>query len=335
MAKLKAEYLQHYYDRNRIPLRTRMIAHISRIHSLGSLFPGLFNFVVSSRPISSILKRMIGFARERSIPRLGRKTVRQWARKHLKTLNNQSDDKGSVLLFLDEFTNYTDTVVGIKTIRLLTALGYQVMIPDHTESGRTFLSKGLLRSARKMAIRNIEYLSDQVSADIPIIGIEPSAILAFRDEYPDLVRGDLKVKALELAKHALLLEEFLLREIRKGNIGKEQFSGAPKHIKLHGHCQQKSIASTEPLKQVLSLPEHFTVEEIPSGCCGMAGSFGYEKEHYELSMRVGELILFPSVRDAAPETIVVAPGTSCRHQIKDGTGVNAFHPAELLFDALV
>ena len=126
-----------------------------------------------------------------------------------------------------------------------------------------------------------------------------------------------------------------MRKMKKGNIGKKQFTAEPKHIKLHGHCQQKAIASTEPLKMILSLPEHYTVEEIPSGCCGMAGSFGYEKEHYELSMKVGELVLFPAVRSTARETLVVAPGTSCRHQIMDGTGTTAYHPAEVLFDALV
>jgi FAD/FMN-containing dehydrogenase/Fe-S oxidoreductase len=334
MAKLKAEFMQHYYDRHSIPLRTIMIAYISRIQRIGSLIPGLFNWATSVRPLSGILKRMIGFARERSIPKLGRSTVRQWIRRHLKSLNPSAPEHGKVYLFLDEFTNYTDTVAGIKTIQLLSALGYEVQVPDHSESGRTFLSKGLLRTARKRAIFNIEKLSGLISEQTPLVGIEPSAILAFRDEYPDLVRGNLKVRALKLAENALLLEEFLVREMKKGNIGKAQFTAEPKHIQLHGHCQQKAIASTEPLKMILSLPEHFTVEEIPSGCCGMAGSFGYEKEHYELSMKVGELVLFPAIRSAAPETLVVAPGTSCRHQIKDGTGTTACHPAEVLFDAL-
>jgi len=334
MAKLKAEFLQHYYDSNRIPLRTRMIAYITRIQSLGSLIPDLFNGFVSWHPTATMLKRLVGFARERSIPRLGRNTVRHWIRKNLKSLNAGSHPNGSVFVFLDEFTNFTDTTAGIKTIRLLSALGYEVHIPNHTESGRTFLSKGLLRSARKKAVHNIKALSSLVGADMPLVGIEPSAILAFRDEYPDLVRGTLKETALKLAENTMLLEEFLVREIRKGIIGKEQFTSEPKHIKLHGHCQQKSIASTEPLKMALSLPEHFSVEEIPSGCCGMAGSFGYEKEHYELSMKVGELVLFPAIRSATPETLIVAPGTSCRHQIMDGTGKRAYHPAEVLFDAL-
>jgi Fe-S oxidoreductase len=162
-----------------------------------------------------------------------------------------------------------------------------------------------------------------------------SAILAFRDEYPELVKKDLQAAAGDLAGRALLFEEFISAEIAKGNISESDFTSEEKHILLHGHCQQKAIASTGPGRQMLSLPANYTVKEIPSGCCGMAGSFGYEKEHYELSMKIGELVLFPAVREAEEKVIISAPGTSCRHHIKDGTGQKAFHPVEVLYNALI
>ncbi len=335
MTKLKAEFLQHYYDIHGIPLRARLIAYISSVNKLGSIVPWLFNLVISNKFISGLFKRFIGFARERSIPLLGPYTIRKWARKNIDSLNSTVKGNRSVYLFVDEFTNYNDTVVGEHAIKLLTSLGYKVTIPRHDLSGRTFLSKGLVRSAKKIAIKNVSLLANIVSEEKPLLGIEPSAILSFRDEYPELVDADLRDKSKELAKNSLMLDEFLALEIKKGNIDKKLFTTEKRHIKLHGHCQQKSIASTLPTKEMLSFPENYTVEEIPSGCCGMAGSFGYEKEHYELSQKVGELVLFPAVRKASAETIIAAPGTSCRHQIKDGTHRNALHPVQIMYEALI
>ena len=159
--------------------------------------------------------------------------------------------------------------------------------------------------------------------------------MAFRDEYPELAEAGLQQSADMLAENSFLIEEFISAEIDKGNINAEDFTQKPKKILLHGHCQQKAVASTGPTKKLLSLPKNYTVEEIPSGCCGMAGSFGYEKEHYELSMRIGEMVLFPAVRNAQHETLIVAPGTSCRHQIKDGTKKQALHPVEVMYEALI
>jgi Fe-S oxidoreductase len=207
-------------------------------------------------------------------------------------------------------------------------------VPKHKESGRTFLSKGMLRKAKILANRNIEMLSGLVTEEVPLIGIEPSGILTFRDEYLELADEVNKNKAEQLSKHCYLFDEFINREIEKGNITPELFSDDPMEIKLHGHCHQKSIASTKPTVEMLSLPKNYKVTEIKSGCCGMAGSFGYEKEHYDMSMKVGELVLFPEVRKSPYETIIAAPGTSCRHQILDGTGRNALHPVEVLYAAL-
>ncbi|MCF8372041.1 MAG: FAD-binding protein, partial [Bacteroidales bacterium] len=319
VAKLKAEFLQHYYDANGIPLRSRLIAYLPRLNKLAALLPRLSNFLMNMPGF----KNSLGFERSRQLPALYKTTLTQWEKKNPKM---QSSKNGKVYLFNDEFTNFNDTEIGIKTILLVTKLGYEVIIPKHVESGRTFLSKGLLRSAKKIARQNVLLLKDKISEDTPLVGIEPSAILSFRDEYPELVGNDLKETAQKLATNTLMIDEFLVREIEKGKITKDLFSSEERKIKLHGHCQQKAVASTQATKKLLSFPENYLVEEIPSGCCGMAGSFGYEKEHFDISMKIGELVLFPSVRETSTETIISAPGTSCRHQIKDGTGREALHP---------
>ncbi len=168
----------------------------------------------------------------------------------------------------------------------------------------------------------------------PLVGIEPSALLTFRDEYPEIAGSALAGEARAIARNALLFEEFICREIDRGNISPEQFTDHPMKVLLHGHCQQKAIASTAPTIRMLSLPVNYRVEEINDGCCGMAGAFGYEKEHYDLSMKIGEMVLFPAVRNAEEDTVITAPGTSCRHHIKDGTGRKALHPVEVMYDAL-
>ncbi|MCK4699951.1 MAG: 4Fe-4S dicluster domain-containing protein, partial [Bacteroidales bacterium] len=335
VAKMKAEFLQHYYDDHGIPLRTRVIANISKINSIGAFFPAIFNLFAKSKVLSFPIKRILKFAVKRSIPAISTTTLRKWVRQNLHKLNPENPKNGTVYLFIDEFTNYNDTEVGIKAIRLLQRLGYQVVTTPHGVSGRTFLSKGLLRKARNIAEHNVRVISDFVSQDVPLVGLEPSAILGFRDEYPELVGRELAADARKMATHALTLEEFLDREMDKGLIPEDRFTKVKRHIKLHGHCQQKAVSTTASTIKVLSWPAGYTVEEIPSGCCGMAGSFGYEKEHYELSMKVGELVLFPAIRKTVEGVMIAAPGTSCRHQIKDGTGRRALHPAEILHDALV
>lgn len=334
IAKLKSEFMQHWYDKHGIPLRSRLIAYITSVNKLGSIFPALFNLFIKNSLFSSILKSTIGFARERSIPGLYSISLRRWARRNLDKLNPDKPLK-SVYLFVDEFTNYNDTRIGIETIELLTSLNYRILIPEHSLSGRTFFSKGLLRTAKKHATRNIELLSEVVNDDMPLLGIEPSAILGFRDEYPELVEGELRVKANKLAANTFLADEFIASEYNAGRISASRFTDQKREMLLHGHCQQKAVADTNSTLAMLSIPENYSVSEIASGCCGMAGSFGYEKEHYDLSLKVGELVLFPAVRNAAQETIIAAPGTSCRHQISDGTGRLALHPLQIMRRALI
>ena len=217
---------------------------------------------------------------------------------------------------------------------LLTKLGYRVITVKHNESARTYLSKGFLRKAKKIVRDNITRLRDVVNGDVPLIGIEPSAILGFRDEYPDLAGEDIKDDTARIARSSFMVDEFVAGEYRAGRIRKESFSGVRSEILLHAHCQQKAVSSSSFTIEMLSIPENYNVREIPSGCCGMAGSFGYEKEHYDLAVRIGEMVLFPEIRTAAGDVIIVAPGTSCRHHIKDGTGKTALHPAEVLLKAL-
>jgi len=267
------------------------------------------------------------------MPKISKVTLENWFQKNYTSINTKGNKK--VYLFCDEFTNYNDAEIGMKGVLLLEKLGYEVLLPKQVESGRAWLSKGLLRQAQKIANQNIELLGAVVTADIPLIGIEPSAILTFRDEYPDLAYDQNFVTAKALANNAFLIDEFIANEITKGNIQKEAFTKNAKLIKLHGHCQQKAISSVAPTQAILSFPENYKVEVIASGCCGMAGSFGYEKEHYDLSMQIGELVLLPAVRSQLSDTIIAAPGTSCRHQIKDGAQKKALHPVEILFEALV
>jgi len=330
VAKLKAEFLQQYYDANGVPMRSKLIANFTASAKLGAIAPGLYNFAVTNPVIGKWIKQFSGFAVKRSMPTLYKTTLQSWYKKH----KSQAAGQKKIYLFCDEFTNYNDTEIGIKAIQLLEKLGYEVVIPQHLESGRTWLSKGLLRKAKEIVNKNIALLHPIVTEETPLIGIEPSAILTFRDEYIDLATDEQLDAARQLSKNVFTFEEFIAREIEKGAIRKEQFTAEKKVIQLHGHCQQKALSSTAPSVKMMSLPENYTVQTIPSGCCGMAGSFGFEKEHYDLSMKIGELVLFPTVRKQPDEVIIAAPGTSCRHQVLDGTGKHALHPVEVLFNAL-
>ena len=330
MAKLKAEFLQHYYDSNGVPMRSLIISRYALQARICSKIAPVFNTVMNHKWLGHLLKKSIGFAPERSIPALEMASL-----KSLKLHEPMEHPVRQIFFFCDEFTEYADRSIGEKAIRLLERLGYEVIIPTHSESGRSSLSKGLLKRAKKFANRNVTHLSSLITRDTPLVGVEPSAILSFRDEYPDLVSEELKGKAEALGQHCFTMEEFLASEWEAGRIDPHVFKDEKKKILLHGHCQQKAIGSLQSTEMVLQIPRNYEVAIIPSGCCGMAGSFGYEKEHYELSMKIGEMVLFPAVRKAAETTVIVAPGTSCRHQIKDGTHREAYHPVEILYDALV
>lgn len=328
MARYKAEFMQHHYDESGVPLPVRLTSGLSRIQRLGMIAPGLYNSLVRSSIFGWIIRKVMKFDSRRAIPGVYRFSLREWLRRNPADVSLAR----KVYLFADEFTNYMDVEVGISFIRLMRGLGYEVVIPEHTDSARVDISKGLLRKARKEAERNVALLSDIISEEVPLVGLEPSCILTFRDEYPDLVSHELKGKAEALSKNTLLYDEFIVREFHRGNIRREDFSTAPGLIRLHGHCHQKALVTILPSKEMLSIPEGIRVEVIPSGCCGMAGAFGYDKDNYELSMAIGEQVLFPAVRETPKGVFIAAPGTSCRQQILDGTGRRALHPVQILHE---
>jgi len=314
-----------------------LIAHIGKIHKINSRYPAVYNALFSNEIISGIVKSVLGFAEQRKMPMLSTVTFEKWLQQNGYSNGKEqpySDNKPEIVLFLDEFTNFLDAEKGIVAAKLLTHLGYKLHFVPSSESGRTYISKGLLKKARKIADLNIRKFSRILNENTLLVGIEPSALLTFRDEYPELASVELRNDAKHISQFCFTIEEFIAREFEADRISRDQFTQEKLHILLHGHCQQKAIASTQPSKVMLTIPENYTVEEIKSGCCGMAGAFGYEKRHYDLSMKIGEMVLFPAVRNAMPGSVIGASGTSCRQQIADGTGVHAMHPVEILYHAL-
>ncbi len=346
MTRLRSEVLQMKYDQTGTPFRSWMVARMAMVERLGSLVPDIYNWFARTRWTSAVIKHIVRFAAERQIPTLCRHSMR-WLIAHDSPIHRFADSssKGKVYLFADEFTNYQEAELGLKFAELVRALGYEVEVPKHVESGRAAMSKGCLHLAAKYAKKNVQLLVPIVNDETPLVGIEPSCILSFRDEYPRLMEnGEWRMESEKLAKNSLLYDEWLMREVAKGNISAADFASLQgTDIWLHGHCHQKALVGVEKTADCLRLTGA-TVHVIPSGCCGMAGSFGYEKEHYQTSMAIGEMILFPTIRQAVSvdsgqctmhdKVVVCAPGTSCRQQIKDGTGVTALHPIEVLWQAV-
>ncbi|WP_026728805.1 FAD-binding and (Fe-S)-binding domain-containing protein [Flavobacterium denitrificans] len=326
VATLKAEFLYQYQKANGFSTRNKIFANNAKLNKMGSKFPSITNFISNQ----SLVKKTMGIAPERQVPLLAKKTFRKWFVNNKPTKTDFPN--GRLYLFVDEFTNYYDVNIGIDAFELLTKLGYEVLIVNHEESGRTYLSKGFLEEAKKITDININIFKDLISAKAPLIGIEPSAILTFRDEYLRLASD--KENAERISQNAFTIEEFFKKEIIDGKITPDSFSEETKEIKIHGHCHQKSLSSVEATFAMLNLPKNNTVTIYNSGCCGMAGSFGYEKEHYQVSMQMGEDTLFPKVRNTAENVKIAAAGTSCRHQIYDGTKREAQHPVSILKSCL-
>ena len=335
MTRLRSEILQQKYDVDGMPLRSFAVSRMAQVEQLGHLVWPIYNLFASWQFSSNIIKRVIKFTTERDIPTLSRVTMRKAVQRECHRYHDHS--KGKVYLFADEFTNFQEAELGLTFAKLLLHLGYEVEIPKHVESGRAAISKGNLKLAKKFALKNVNLLKDIVSDQTPLVGIEPSCILSFRDEYPDLVPAELRPQAQDLGRNALLFDEFIMREVAAGRICSDDFKADKVEIWLHGHCHQKALVGTEKTVQAFKLLTGAKIHVIPSGCCGMAGSFGYEKEHYQTSLAIGEMVLFPTIRKAIANAdnvtpcIVSAPGTSCRQQILDGTGVHAVHPIEILY----
>ena len=323
VATLKAEFEYHYQQVNGISLRTKAFAYSTQINKWAAKVPRLTNALYRNTLSASIIKRTLGIAQQRSLPPV--QLFKQ-------VLTPQKASGKKVVLVIDEFTQYLDGTIGQDAYMLLQGLGYQVTILTHIDTGRAFISKGLLDQAKKCADTLLSKLEQYIATAIPILGIEPSAILGLRDEYLRLATD--KPLAVKVAKQSFLIEEFLYAEMQAGTVHSDQFTTESKTLKIHGHCHQKSLSAVSYTFDLLNLPINYKPTIISSGCCGMAGSFGYEKDKYALSMQIGEQTLFPAIRKADEATIIVANGTSCRHQIKDGTQRKTQHPVTVLRKAL-
>ncbi|MEE9439438.1 MAG: FAD-binding and (Fe-S)-binding domain-containing protein [Saprospiraceae bacterium] len=333
MSLMKSEFLYQYNKHNGVPLRSHIIARFSKISKLSSIVAPFSNFIIKNKYLGKVLKKSIGIHPLRSLPNVDSRPLRsRW--KNIRSDFKVKNDAKKVYFFCDEFTNFNDAAIGEKAIRLLFRLGYNVILLNHKESGRAAISKGLLDIAKEFADYNVLLFSKHINAQSPLVGIEPSAILSFCDEYPRLVTKHLINDSEKIAKNTFTIESFLFNEFSNGNLKEDAFNESDQNIYLHGHCHQKALTNIDELAWLLSLPKGNNVSIIPSGCCGMAGSFGYEKEHFDLSMQIGELILFPWINKLKALDIVAASGTSCRHQILDGTKSMSYHPIEILFDCL-
>jgi len=330
VAAFKAEFLYQYHQNNRRRLRDYVMGYNARFNALGSVLTSVTNFFFSNIITRYWIKKTVGIHPKRSLPLISNKTLE----KLLQNIENKEVTiNKKVYLFIDEFTNYLESELGLKAFQLLTRLGYDVCHLPFVDSGRSQISKGFLKDAKHLANTNTNRFKGIIDSKTPLVGIEPSAILSFRDEYPKLATDQKAAK--HLAKNTYLIDEFLASEIKAGIITDAAFTKTSKKMSFHAHCHQKALGDPKHTLRILNFPTNYEASLIPSGCCGMAGSFGYEKEHYDVSMQIGEDVLFPELKKLPNTTVVVANGTSCRHQIKDGTRKKAFHPVEILLDALV
>lgn len=324
MAKLKYEFLAHYHEANGMPLRSKLFAHIHQLSRMASTWPAMANSVMAGKPVRRILDRYLGIDARRKLPPIAPRTFSSWFRKRAAP---SFQEAGKVVLFHDTFIEFNYPEIGKAATALLEAAGYRVEITERECCGRPMISKGLPEEARRRADSNVRKLQDFVARGYSIVGCEPSCILTFRDEYPDLLQGPAVGR---VAGASFLLEEFIVKEKEAGR-WKLEFKRQSKKALIHGHCHEKALIGIRYLKQAIGLA--YPVEEIDSGCCGMAGSFGFEKEHYDISMAIGSRRLFPAVQNNT-DAVVVAPGVSCRQQVEHATGRTALHPAEALLQAL-
>jgi Fe-S oxidoreductase len=332
MAKIKSEFFQHYYRVNGVPLNVFLMSYLPLFEKIGSFFPKVYNFFVKNKITSFCVKKMMSFSQQRSLPLLTKHTCKKELSTFIKNSNNKNtENKKTIYIFIDEFTNFQDSKIGICAVKLFISLGYNVKIAPINNSGRILFSKGLVKRAKRLARHNINKMLPLINDSTPLVGIEPSTILSFKDEYPCLTDKNIE----NLTKNCLCFDEFLSGEIDKGNITSKQFTTETKHLLYHTHCQQKAIVGEKYMQKILSLPTNYTAEGIKSGCCGMAGSFGYEKKHYKDSEEIVHQVIIPKIKSADKDTVIVASGTSCREQINHFANKRPFHPLQILYDAVL
>ena len=329
MAKLKYEFSYRYHKANGYPLRNRMLANASQLGKLGSFFAPLSNWSMKLDAVKELAESMAGIDRRRSLPPFSSQTFSQWFRARGGSHVDGSSGR-RVVLFSDTFTEYNYPDLGRAAVKVLEHMGYEVIVPKPLCCGRPMLSKGMLDNAKRNASKNVASVIPYIEQGAKLVGLEPSCILSFRDDYVDLLDGE---NARRVSKNTMLIEEFVLHA-QENDGATIRYSKEPGRVMLQGHCHQKALVGTGKAMTLLSQMPGCEVTEIPSGCCGMAGSFGLEKEHYDVSMKIGEQVLFPAIRDRQNGAAVVSEGMSCRHQIEDGTGVKAKHLVEVLADAI-
>ena len=326
MTKIKFEFLARYYEQNRVPIRTRMMAAMPRMARWNSgLLAPLANAMLSTAWVRWLMERLFGISSKRQLPQFAEVPFTTWFHRRRK----KETGTRKVVLFNDTWNTFNYPHVSIAATEVLESAGFEVILPGHRCCGRPMISKGLVGPARAAARDCVEKLSPYAEQGIPIVGLEPSCLLTLRDEIESLLPDDPRTAAI--AENSFTFEEFITKLSEEGTLGlnfPEQLSG----ILLHGHCHQKALVGTGPSKATLGLASG-EVQEVDSGCCGMAGSFGYEAEHYDVSLAMGERRLLPAVKEASEETTIVAAGVSCRQQIKHATGRQALHPAEVLHQA--
>ncbi|NBC58898.1 MAG: FAD-binding protein [Bacteroidetes bacterium] len=327
-ASFKAEWTFQYYKTHKRPLRDFMIGFNDTINKQLLPIASLYNYVVQHKFLSKPIKTLLGFHQNRSLPKLSQQTLFKYLKSNSEKLIPKNSKIKTVYLFVDEFTNRLESEIGQDAIELLSQLGYVVKTLPNKASGRAQISKGFLKQAKALAEYNVKLFKDVISKNSPLIGIEPSAILSFRDDYLRLTDDTKATK--KLSKNVFLIDEFLSHEIQKEHIKPSLFTDEFCEVKLHVHCHQKALSNSKYTFDTINIVKNAKVSIIPSGCCGMAGGFGYEKEHYNISMKIGELILLPAVRKSALKTYIIANGSSCRHQIKDGTARQVLHPVSFL-----
>ncbi|HEY6314598.1 MAG TPA: FAD-linked oxidase C-terminal domain-containing protein [Streptosporangiaceae bacterium] len=327
MAALKTETLAVYHDQHGVPLRSRMFGSIRTLNRLGSAAFPVSNLVGGWRPARLMAERWLGVSAARPWPRFARQDLRGWFRR--RPVRATPASQGDVVFLADSFTTFTEPSIGRAAIDLLELAGWRVRLESAGCCGRASLSKGLVDQARRMAAGMVDRLGEAAARGVPIVGAEPSCLLTLRDEYPALLADDPRVQLV--ANATRLPEELLVEAIGSGRLVLPRDNGVSgRRIVFHGHCHQKALAGTAATMALLRSIPGADVTEVDAGCCGMAGSFGFEAEHYELSMSIGELRLFPAIRAEAKDTIIAATGVSCRQQIRHGTGRPVRHPLEII-----
>ncbi len=326
MAKIKYEVLAHYRKANGLPLRNRLFGEIGALAILGSAFAPLSSWATNNVPAKWIAEKLLGIDRRRDMPTFVHRTFQKWFRKQ----HTPATSDKKVVLFHDTFMNHSEPNIGKAAVHVLEAAGFEVILPDKKCCGRPLISEGMLDRAIENATYNIAQLHEYAKAGIPIVGCEPSCTSTLTDDYVELINTK---KAKQVAEATRSFEEFIVHIHENGTLPLT-FKTDPRDILLHGHCHQRALVGIQPTVQMLSLPPAHNVTVIDSSCCGMAGAFGYEKTHYELSMNIGELRLFPTIREKTTEFTLTASGFSCRHQLEHGTGIHPKHPIEVLSEAI-